>query len=121
MNLQRFLLEIHRVNGFDIVELLPETDAVASGSQASRLTAPADREHHTLLLGYDLTLFFLRLIGLSVGKAGEIFLPCVPMVSDLIGHNRAFLDRDPLIQLLDHQNTPSLTANRMERSVSISW
>ena len=99
---------------------LPEADTETSGSQTSRLTAPANRKHHALLFGCDLTFFFLRLIGRSVGKAGEIFLPCVPMVSDLIGHNRTFLDRDPLIQFLDHQNTPSLTANRMERSVSIS-
>ena len=101
-------------------ELLPEADTETCGSQSSGLTAPANREHHALLFGCDLTIFFLRLIGRSVGKAGEIFLPCVPMVSDLIGHDRAFLDHDPLIQFLDHQNTPSLTANRMERSVSIS-
>ena len=48
MNLQDLLLIVHRVNGFDIVELLPEADAETGGSQTSRLTAPPNREHHAL-------------------------------------------------------------------------
>ena len=42
------------------------------------------------------------------------------MIARLVGVCLTFFNRKALVQLVDHQTTPSLTADRMERSVSIS-